>query len=158
LAEDDLLATRGAAWSFLRYLADRTRTTDGDFWRKLVNSQLTGTPNIDEALVGTGLTTVSALRDWSASVISDDIATGVAPPYQQPSWNFVTALPAVGLSFALVPRDLRDMLSVGVTLQSGASSYHRFTLPQNQDGHVDLTGNGGSPPAPGLRLTIVRIK
>ena len=158
LAEDDVLATRGASWSFLRYLADRTRATDGDFWHRLVNSRLTGAPNLDEALEGTGVTTVSALRDWSVSVVADDIASGAAAPYQQPSWNFVTAFPAIGLSYALAPRDLRDMLSVGVTLQSGGSDYHRFILPQSRDGHVDLTGNGGQPAAPGLRLTIVRIR
>jgi hypothetical protein len=50
------------------------------------------------------------------------------------------------------------MLSLNVTLQSGGSSYLRFTLPPDRDAHVDLTGNGGSTPAPGLRLTIVRIK
>src|SRR5439155_6057390 len=50
LSVDDALATRGATWSFLRYLADRTRSTDGNLWRLLVNSTLTGTPNIDAAL------------------------------------------------------------------------------------------------------------
>ncbi|HJQ19216.1 MAG TPA: Ig-like domain-containing protein, partial [Gemmatimonadaceae bacterium] len=101
LAANDDLGTRGASWAFLRFIADRTRTTDGDFWHRLVNSQLTGVPNLDAVLAGTRFTSLDLLRDWSLSVLTDDIVAE-PPALQQPSWNFPSAMPAVDVAFALV--------------------------------------------------------
>jgi hypothetical protein len=158
LSVDDALATRGATWSFLRYLADRTRSTDGDFWRRLVNSKLTGTPNIDGALAGSGVTTLAALHDWSISVFADDNVLGVAAVRQQPSWNFVSALPAVGLSYALAPRVLNDGATASATLRGGGSSYLRFGVAQNQEALIQVTGFGGTRLPTGMHLTVMRIK
>jgi hypothetical protein len=158
LSLDDALATRGATWSFLRYLADRTRTTDGDFWHRLVNSKLTGTPNIDDVLSGTGVTAVAALRDWSISVMADDNVPGLSTVFQQPSWNFPSAMPAVGLSYALAPRVLGDAEAASATLKGGGNSYLRFAVPQNQEALIQVTGFSGAPLTPGMRLLVVRIK
>jgi hypothetical protein len=158
LSMDDVLATRGATWSFLRYLADRTRTTDGDFWHRLVNSKLTGTPNIDDVLSGSGVTSVAALRDWSISVMTDDNVPGTSAAFQQPSWNFVSAMPAAGLIYALTPRVLSDGVVAGATLKGGGSAYLRFAVPQNQEALIQVTGFNGASLSPGMSLTVVRIK
>ncbi|HEX7938767.1 MAG TPA: Ig-like domain-containing protein [Gemmatimonadaceae bacterium] len=160
MASDDQLATRGATWSFLRYLADRVRPADGDFWRKLVNSHWTGVVNVDSVLAGTGVTTMSALGDWATSVVMDDIAPAVATSYQQPSWNFVSAFAGVGggLSYALAPRVLSNGLSTAVGVVGGGTSYMRFGVAQNKEALVRVSAVGGGPLPAGIRVTVVRIK
>jgi len=158
LALDDQLATRGATWSFLRYLADRTRMTDGDFWRRLVNSPFTGSANIDDVISATGTNTVAALRDWSVSVLTDEAAASTATVFRQPSWNFITAMPVVGLSFALTPRILNAGVLTTVGLQAGGSSYLRFAVPDNQEAFLEVTGSAGNTLPAAVRLTVVRIK
>ena len=158
LSVDDALATRGATWSFLRYLADRTRTTDGDFWHRLVNSKVTGTPNVDDVLSGSNVTALGALRDWSISVLADENVPGTSTLFQQPSWNFVSAMPAVGLVYALNPGVLKDVVVTSATLKGGGSVYLRFAVPQNQEALIQVTGFNGAPLSPGMRLTVVRIK
>lgn len=160
LARSDNLATRGATWSFLRYLVDRARVSDGDFWHRLVNSKRIGVPNLDDALSGSGLTTLSGLRAWAVSVLTDDLVNPDSATHQQLSWNFLSALPAVGLGtpYPLVPRTLADAVPTGGTLQGGASAYLRFAVPQNQEALIQATGFGGGQIPGGIRLTVVRIK
>lgn len=159
-AGDDQLATRGATWSFLRYLVDRVRPSDGDFWRRLVNSRTSGVVNLDSALVGTGVTTLAAVRDWSMSVLVDDNPTAAAASHQQASWNFITAMPAVGggLTFGLAPRLLSNGLSTSIGLIGGGSGYARFGVSQDQEALIRVVTLGGAPLPAGVRLTIVRIK
>jgi hypothetical protein len=159
LAGDDELATRGATWSFLRYLADRVRPADGDFWRKLVNSRWTGVVNLDSVLAGTGTSTIAALRDWSTAVIADD-SPSAPSVLQQPSWNFRSAFPAAGgsLSFALTPRVLFNGLSTAIGVVGGGSSYLRFGVAQDREALIRVGGLTGSPLPSGMRLTVVRIK
>jgi hypothetical protein len=160
IAPNDLLATRGATWSFLRYLADRTRTSDGDFWRRLVNSRFTGVTNLDDVLAGSGVTTLSAMRDWSTSAAVDDIAPNIASAFQQPSWNFLSALPAVGLGtpYPLVPRTLLDATTAGFILGAATSQHGRFVVAQNHEALIQVTGPNGAALPAGARLTLVRIK
>jgi len=160
LADDDGLATRGATWSFLRYLADRVRPSDGDFWHRLVNARTTGTVNLDSALAGTGVTTLSGLRDWSISVLTDDNPPTTVPTLQQLSWNLISAMPALGggLTFGLSPRVLANQISTGLGLVGGGSGYLRFVVQQNQEALIRATALGGGPLPAGIRLSIVRIK
>jgi hypothetical protein len=160
LASDGGLATRGATWSFLRYLADRVRSSDGDFWRRLVNARTTGTVNLDSALVGTGVTTLSGLRDWSISVLTDDNPPTTEPALQQLSWNLISAMPALGggLTFGLSPRVLTNQLSTGLGLVGGGSGYLRFVVQQGQEALIRVTALGGGPLPAGINLSIVRIK
>lgn len=156
MAENDLLATRGAAWAFLRYLADRSRTTDGDLWRRLVDSRVTGVRNLDDALQGTGFTTLSLLEEWSRAVVGDDIIPGAAA--QHPSWSFVTAMPLSGYSFALSPSALQNGIVFSVPVRGSSSFYGRFAVAAGQQALLQATGPGGGTIPPGMRLTIIRIK
>src|SRR5690606_10144893 len=47
---NDNLATRGAAWSFLRYAADRSTREDMSIWQALAGSPQTGFTNLDAAM------------------------------------------------------------------------------------------------------------
>ena len=46
----DALPTRGAAWSFLRYAADRDGGDDAAFWHALANSTTSGLANLQAVL------------------------------------------------------------------------------------------------------------
>lgn len=156
MADNDLLATRGAAWAFLRYLADRSRATDGDLWRRLVDSRVTGARNLDDALQGSGFTTLSLLEEWSRAVVGDDIIPGAAA--QQPSWSFVTAMPLSGYPFALVPSALQNGITFSIPVRGSSSFYGRFAAAAGQDALIQATGPGGGTIPPGMRLTLIRIK
>lgn len=156
MAENDLLATRGAAWAFLRYAADRTRTSDGDFWKRLVNSRVTGARNLEAVLASSGFTTAQLLEEWSRAVVTDDIVPGSTA--QQPSWSFVTAMPHAGYSFALVPSVLVNGTVFSVPVRGSSSFYGRVAVPAGQQALVQATGPGGGTIPRGMRLTIVRIK
>jgi hypothetical protein len=159
-SRSDQLATRGATWSFLRYLVDQTRTSDGDFWKRLVNSKLTGVPNLEDLVSESGTTTLAALHGWSVSVLMDDIAANVSPPFLQPSWNFYSVFPAVGLGnpYPLAPQILENGQPVTVILPGASSTYLRFAVTRDQEALIQVTGQGGGPLAPGTRLTVARIK
>jgi hypothetical protein len=160
LAGNDGVATRGASWSFLRYLVDRVRPTDGDFWRRLVDARTTGAVSIDSVLAGSGLTTVSALRDWSMSVLADDNPMSAEPAVQQPSWDFFGAMQALppGQTYGLTPRLLTNQLTTPIGLAGGGSAYVRFGVPQNQEALLTVTTFGGATLPPGIKLSILRIK
>jgi hypothetical protein len=158
ISSDDFLATRGATWAFLRYVADRAGPTDGTFWRRLVNSPTAGIANIDAELSGTGLTALQLLRDWSTSVFTDDnLESGVAV-FQQPSWNFVTGMPAVGLTFGLVPPVLLNGVVRAFALRAAGSSFMRFAVPATGEALVQVTGPLGAPLPAGVRLTVLRTR
>lgn len=158
-AANDALATRGAAWSFLRYVADRIGATDGDLWRRLANSEATGVVNLDRALEGTGVTALAALRDWSISAITDDAIAGALPPpfLSQPSWNFFTALTYLGLSGGPTVLPLGNGVAIFNPLRAGGTNYTRFAVQPGREALVQVASGGGVP-APGMRLNIIRTR
>ena len=159
LAGDGLLQTRGATWSFLRYLADRAGASDGDFWRRLVDANQVGVPNLDAALSGSGLTTTAALADWSMAVYADDGVMTSNPAYQQPSWDYPSVMPATGISpsYPLATRALEDATPVNVVLQAGGAAYLLFAVGERGETLLQTAGPGNVLP-PGMRLTLLRIK
>ncbi len=156
LAANDLLATRGATWALLRYVADRTGASDGDLWRRLVNSRYTGVVNLDAALSMHGMTTLEVLRDWSVAVAADDNAGGLDPEWQQASWNFGSTLPAIGFPFPLSPPALAGGQPNFISLRSGGSAYFRFAVPLNGEALIQVSG--GAVPQRGVLLTLMRIR
>ena len=157
MAGNDHLATRGASWAFLRYVADRAGAADGDLWRRLVDGKHTGADNLDAALAGTGMTAVGALRDWSAAVALDDRVADLAAALSQPSWQFSTALPALGYRGQPGAFRLVDAQPLAVPLRAGGSAYFLFGLDDRREGLVQISSGGGVA-QPGMRLTLVRIK
>lgn len=151
----DLLETRGAIWSFLRYAADHSGRTDPDFFHPLVNSQVSGFANLRTAL---DQSPIERLRQWGVSVYTDDFVRGDSL-LQQPSWNFRNLLPLINTSgaFPLPVRTLGSTQPVDFNLRAGTSGYVRFRGSPGEVTRVTTT-SGGAPPPSTLQVTVVRIE
>jgi len=135
---DDDLATRGSAWSFLRYSADRRPGDDRDHWFALVNSTTRGLANYEAVF---GADAVEWLRDWSVSVYADDAAAGVDPRFTMPSWNFRSVYPLL-TSPARYPLKVDTLLAAAprtIAVSSGSAAYLRFAVPAGGTGDVRTT-------------------
>lgn len=152
----DSLATRGAAWSLLRYLADRAGTSDGDTWSRLVNNTSVGIANL-QSVFG-DLTPL--LSDWSLSHAIDD-TPAASPEQSQKSWNWRSIFGGVDGLAALYPLPVTSLSpaqsSYTGTVVSGGSSYYAFEVPANDTASLALGGQSGAT-AGNLRLVIVRTK
>ena len=157
MAGNDQLATRGASWAFLRYVADRAGAVDGDFWRRLVDGRRTGAANLDAALAGTGMSAVAALKDWATAVAMDDLVPAVDPALTQPSWLFSTSMPALGYRGGPDAFVLLDGQPSSIQVRAGGSVYFFLALDAGREGLVQISSGGGVA-QPGMRLTLVRIK
>ena len=158
LPGDDDVETRGATWSFLRYAADRAAPADGDFWFRLVNSQVTGLANLSAVL---GQDAAPVIRDWAISVYADDAAGSLARQYTQPSWNFRTLFPAAGAVFPLIDppneRRLADAQATSLTMRGGGTAFLRFVVPAGREALVSVA-SGGQPPPASIRLAVLRLR
>jgi hypothetical protein len=152
----DSLATRGAAWSLLRYLADRTRTSDGDVWSRLVNNTAVGVANLKSVFGDVA----PYVRDWSVSNAVDDrpISSG---ELSQPSWNWRSIYGGSESLAALYPLPLIGMTpATGTytgTIVPGGSAHFLFGVPANGTATLTLGGASGGA-ASNLQLVIVRTK
>jgi hypothetical protein len=147
-ADNDSLSNRGAVWSFLRYAADRKATADGTIWRDLVNSPSIGMVNLNQVF---GTDVITWFRDWSVSVYTDD-KVAVASQFQQPSWNFRSILPRLGIAtYPLKVRPLTNATATTVTLTGGGSMYATFGVPAGGNAGVSWTGSN-------VVFSIVRTK
>jgi hypothetical protein len=141
------LATRGASWAFLRYAADRRAGDDAVLWRDLVDTDVIGLANLQQAL---GRDPREWIRDWTTSVYTDDFVATEAR-FQQPSWRFRTFFN----TFPLVTQPLTDGFST--QLASGSGAFLRFTVPPATVGTV--RGLSGTNPLPSrIYVTVVRTR
>jgi hypothetical protein len=160
-APNDSLATRGAAWHFLRYAAGRQTGSEAAFYRQLVNGPTAGIANLTAALPSGALTTW--LRDWAVAVFADDLASNLATPFTIPAWNVRSILPALTISgqplgsYPLATRTLPNNTARRVALAGGGSSFLRFTVPNARQALVGVSLNGQVPPV-GLQMAIVRYR
>jgi hypothetical protein len=152
------LATRGAAWAFLRYAADRRGGVETGLWRQLIDSNALGYANLGSAL---GASPSAWLHDWAVSLYSDDLPGPATAKFAQPSWNFRAILPtinSVGGSYPLRVDDLRpDGSHTDFDLAPGGAAVVRFSVTQGSRATVQTT-SGGLPPPADLRLTLLRTR
>jgi hypothetical protein len=140
------LPTRGASWAFLRYAADRRAGDDVVLWRDLVDTDVIGFANLQQAL---GRDPREWIRDWATSVYTDDFVATEAR-FQQPSWRYRTFTP-----FPLVTQPLND--GFVTQLASGGAAFLRFTVPPVTVGTVRALS--GSNPLPSrIYVTVVRTR
>jgi hypothetical protein len=149
------LAFRGVSWAFLRYAADRSAVGDATFWSSLVNSNLEGKANIQNAIGGASPDLW--LRDFVAAMYADDAVAGVSATYTQPSWNFRSVFGGLGG----VPIGTRPLTNgVGLTLsysRGGSAAYVRFGVPAS--GFAGVTAlSGGTIPTSPYGLIVIRTK
>jgi hypothetical protein len=160
----DLLSTRGAAWSFLRYAADRNGT-GATLWRSLVrDARTSGLTNLRSAI---GTEPLDWITDWSTAVYVDDAGLTNEPRYQMLSWNFRDLAPVAGEIWPRLRSDLRYQLRtqtlleeievLPIQLQGGSAAYLRAGVRPGE--HAAIRTRVGNLPGPSrLRVIIVRTK
>jgi hypothetical protein len=151
--DDDDLSTRGAAWLFLRYLADHTAAAhEQAFWFNLVNSSTSGVANLDAALHGDAK---QYMWRWSiANLLDDRFATEAQ--YQHPSW-VMPGFVSEGLG-----RPVKQTLDNGITktvlMYANGVTYFRFGVAgANGEAYVAATSSGVPVPSTML-LSLIRTK
>jgi len=151
----DSLATRGAAWSLLRYLADRS-ASDGDIWSRLVDNTAVGIANL-QAVFGD---IAPQVREWSVSHAIDDSPSASAE-LSQKSWNWHSIYGGVDAIAALYPLALTGMspatTSYTGSVVAGGSTFYTFSVPASGTATLTLGGQSGAT-SPNLQLVIVRTK
>ncbi len=165
-APNDSLATRGAIWHFLRFVAGRQPPEqEAPFFRALVNSTTTGLANLAARVPDRPLDVY--LRDWAVATLADDFSAGVmgtlGADWRIPGWNFRSIYPALRIGgaplgvYPLVTRTVASGVPQRVTLAGGTSSHVRFSVPAGRSALVSLSANGGALPGP-VRVAIVRLR
>jgi hypothetical protein len=151
---NDVLATRGATWAFLRYAADRRNGTDADLWFGLVNTTETGRTNLQTAL---GVDPLDWIRDFAAAMYADDAVIGISTDYQTTSWDYRSVYSGLG-GFPLLARHLSDGVALTLSYSAGGgTSFLRLGVPTGAFAGVTAL-SGGSPPASPYALIVVRTK
>ena len=145
------LATRGAAWALVRYIADRRAGNDAELWRTLVDGSTTGLSNLHRAL---GMDPRPWIRDWTVSVFTDDVVPGVDARFTQPSWNFRSFYNA----FPLKTRRPTGPGTTEVFLKSGSGAFVRFGIGPAGVASIAARSSGNQPLPSSVYLTIVRTK
>jgi len=162
--DNDSLETRGATWNLLRYLADHRGTADGDVWKQLVNTTLTGQQNLANVFGADYMTMIS---NWSTSVFSDDVAGVSDARFLEPSWNMRSLFPQLCVDsrtpctkLGIYPIAMTSLINNQASTQSvvaGGSSYIRFSVPAGSQATVDWS-TGGFPVTPFVRFSVVRTR
>ncbi|MFL5381977.1 MAG: Ig-like domain-containing protein [Longimicrobiaceae bacterium] len=139
-SDDDDLATRGAAWALLRYIADRRGGNEQTLWFNLVNSKINGLENL-QAVLGTD--PVLWARDWAVANYTDD-AVPVSAVFTHPSWNFRNLYqnPSLG-GFHLQVTTLGNG-TTSSSIHSGSAAYYKFGVLAGQTADVRV-----APASPG---------
>jgi hypothetical protein len=159
----DNLVTRGAAWSFLRYAADRTGA-EAALWTDLVrNSRTAGFENLSGAIDSDPL---EWIRDWAAALYLDDTGLDLEPAHRTTSWNFRSIFPNLSLlgvgrtsrPYPLrAPRLFTDQPRA-IQLHGGAAAYARLGVEPNGRGAIRITVGASLPPPDRLSVLVVRTR
>ncbi len=165
---EDLLATRGAAWSFLRYLGDQAGGGEEKLWEDLVTgARHAGLDNLDEVLGGA---TRERMRDWAVALYADDAGLTDDPRYQTSSWNYRAMYTEGSRLFSrgnepypLRVRELSDDQNRRLTLPGGAAGYLRLGVTAGGRGAVRVTVGAAAdgtqlPPPSRLKLAVIRTR
>lgn len=150
----DNLMTRGAAWSFLRYAADRRATGDEPFFHALVNSTAVGVENLNRALAGS---TMDWLQDWTVALVADDAVPGLDPRFTQPSWHFRDIYAALDRPYPLSPPALTAGVSRSLALRAGGAGFLTFGVAAEGRAALHVESDGATPPR-SLRGTFLRVR
>ena len=157
---EDALATRGAAWSFLRYAADRVDGPEASFLGSLVESPITGFDNLASAVGGVE-TLQDWLGDWHTANLVDERIGGIAQHHRHASWNFPSLFEAL--------RNLSPQPLPVVSINPGEEQVHRITgggsaylffllgFRGDEGSILEFTQSGANPPE-ALRVSIVRTR
>jgi hypothetical protein len=172
------LAERGAAWLFVRYLADQfaadtTFPAIAAFTRTLEQTNLVGG---DDVAAATGQAFATVVERWALANFVSDLPAFTAPPeLRYRSWNFRVTYPLLNAQcgnftppcpfpkpFPLTPPATpAQAVSLAGTLRAGSGWYALALQPPSAPGFDLLfSGPGGAalPAALVPRLNVIRIR
>jgi hypothetical protein len=137
-ANNDDLETRGATWSWLRYMADRKGGSEQAFWFAVVNSRLRGMANLTQVL---GSDPVLQARDWSVANYTDD-AVPTPAQFQHLTWNFRDVY--ANRAFGGYPLHVQPLGAgnTSVSIKSGSAAYLKFGVLGGQTADVSFAPTG----------------
>jgi len=153
---DTSLATRGAAWAFVRYGADNFSNGDPRaLTRLLAAGPDTGIKNFTTA---TKATVDTLVKGWLVSMYADHLGiAGLPAQYQYRSYNFRSVMPPVAKavlsqSSASYPLTIKSIGSgsdnISATNRSGSGTYYRLTVASGAGAKnvkvLDSSGNAAS--------------
>jgi hypothetical protein len=151
----DRIETRGATWSYLRYVLDREPAPSNDVLRRLTDSRQAGLTALEGALSRDPL---ELMAEWSVSLVADDLGGDAADPrFQQPSWDLKSIIAALRpdgrypLEVIAVPPDQ----GVRFTLRAGGAGFGALRTEPGRDAVVAVR-----PRADGVdvRAFLVRVR
>ena len=149
------LATRGAAWSLLRYVADRGEGGDPAFLRALVDSPGTGLENLS-GILGDMATVFEWLGDWSVGLYADNRVPAVEARFWDRSWDHFSLYESAGFSSPyIMTSDIGFNPLVVRALGAGGPGYFRFAVAEGELAQIRLRSGSKAPPS-SLRATILR--
>jgi hypothetical protein len=151
------LAARGAAWSFLRYAADRRTGPENQLWSRMVDSHEIGLANLSTAL---GSSALDWMNDWTVSLYLDDLGIPTSSRFRQPSWNHRSIMAAFENNhgrYPLVTSTLQSGATTRLSLRQGGSAFLRFAVAPGDVGEIATTSGGAAPPER-LRISIARTR
>lgn len=155
LFSDSGVTSRGAAWSFLRYAADRHEGTEQQIWQRMIDSERTG---YDKLLSVFAASPLAWIHDWAVSLYVDD-SLPLPARFQQPSWHnrsvLQAYLPHAGV-YPLQPHRLTIAPFHGEVVAGGAG-FLRLEIPEGANEAVRFA-SGGESPFESMRLTVLRIR
>jgi hypothetical protein len=167
------LAERGAAWLFVRYLADRYAAAPtiagwSAFTRGLLATSLTGAQNVADR---TGEPFTRLVTRWALANWVSDLPAGSAPPeLRYDTWKFRTTYGSLHLQnpadfpkpYPLVPTaGAGGAVSLAGTLQAGSGVYQRVLQGPGASGFaLAFSAGSGGPLDPHLapRLNVIRVR
>ena len=152
---DDALATRGGAWSLLRYASDRAPGSDAAFFRGLVGSSLRDFDNFARA-VGGESTALRWLGDWSVGLYADNRVPGTPTQFQDASWDNPSIFQGADFDPPYIQTEsLGPNPVLTETLVGGGTAYFRFAATGARVTRISITSGNGAPPST-LRATVLR--
>lgn len=150
------LETRGAAWAFLRYAADRRNGDDRQLWFDLANSRLRGHDNLRTVLSADPM---RLLQDWTTSLYTDDAVPGIAAQYTTSSWHHRSVMGTLNNNQGGYPLSITPFSGgrAALSVAGGSAAYLRFGVAAG--GQATLTtASGGAPASERVLITIVRTR
>ncbi|HEX6912516.1 MAG TPA: Ig-like domain-containing protein [Longimicrobium sp.] len=152
--ESDDLATRGASWSFLRWVADQRAGDDNSLWFALVNSPRVGLDNLQSVV---GQNPLDLFRSWAVAGYADDTVAGLPAAFTHPSWNFRSIFGRATGSYPLEVMQLNSGVQTNVTLVAGGTAYLRAGVNAGQRASIRVTAANGVP-TNSLYVTVLRTR
>ena len=149
--DENDLATRGAAWAFVRYALDRRGSGDGPLLRQMIEGSTTGFATVQRAM---GADARQWVRDWYASVFVDDVILNLEPRHMQPSWNFRT----FWSPFPLASRRMGGPGTMDFVVKSGSGAFIRFGVAPTAVGTISVRSGGGAPLPSAVYTTVIRTR